>query len=501
MEQHQLDIYKTTGVPYAFFDKDLQGVTKIPVKHGLDEAERNRCTTTSMISPLQRENFSQFLTPFQTARLAASFFSDFPSKQHLRCLDLGTGTGILSVALYERYGQRMSVDAFEIDGFMADVCHQELLKCGIEHKIYLGDVLKQNFKSEFDLLIMNPPYKKMSSSDPRQHFLPVTSPNLYAAFVMKGVEALVENGELVAIIPRSWMNGLYFTKFRKWLFSLVSIDRMHIYGSRTEIFSDTDVLQETMIVKLTKQKQRKDITVSFSKGKDDPVQEFLYLKNELIESKNNFVVRVETAPILFSERLATLKQQGYCASTGKVVDFRNKKFLSQSNDGNCKKLIYSCNFPNGSFIHPVQTNKPQWIRVEDSKVRKQLIPKGSFVVVKRFTSKEEPRRIKAYYLQLSESQALENHLNFIHAGTPRMVLTMDSQEAKGLVLWLNSTLFEKWFRARSGNTQVNASDLNDAPVPDKNSLRYFGEKLTEKITQKEIDDICDHWIKTQGLLV
>ena len=76
-------------------------------------------------------------------------------------------------------------------------------------------------------------------------------------------------------------------------------------------------------------------------------------------------------------------------------------------------------------MHPVDGYKPQWIDCSSEKYAKQLIPAGSYVVVKRFSSKEEKRRVKAHVLDLDEPQALENHLNYIHAGTPRRTVPLE----------------------------------------------------------------------------
>ena len=281
----------------------------------------------------------------------------------------------------------------------------------------------------------------MASNDRRQRTLPVRSPNLYTAFIMIGVKALRPNGELVAIIPRSWMNGAYFTPFRHWLLQNVSLDAMHIYESRSEVFSDTNVLQETMLIKVSKKCQSKTIIISESIGKTDNIVYKQFKAEELIGTDEQKIIVVSPINNHTHHTTISLKSAGFCASTGKIVDFRNLDYICTDFEAGCRKLIYPCNFRGNIFTHPVENDKPQWIKAIDEKVTKQLIGKGSFVVVKRFSSKEETRRIKAYYLELSAPEALENHLNFIHAGTPRKVIPLDPTIAKGLTLWLNSTYF------------------------------------------------------------
>ena len=437
-----------------------------------------------------REGYAQYLTPYQTASLAVSMMSDDTGSSYLRCLDLGAGTGILSVALAERYNNRVFVDGVEVDPRLASIYDAELNRFGIAHKTINEDALSMSIEGIYDRVILNPPYKKMAADDPRQAHLPVRSPNLYSAFLMLAIEALKPGGQCVAIVPRSWMNGQYFQAFREWMLDNASIDALHVYDSRTEIFSDTDVLQETMLLAISKCGQKTSVRVSESRDKSGELTINSYLFSALVDEAGDKTVRVRPVESSMLGKLKMLKEEGLCASTGKVVDFRSRDVLSFEFKDGMRQLIYPCNFSDDGFKHPIKEGKAQWIDCSAEKQRKQLIGPGSFVVVKRFSSKEERRRVKAYPLRLSEAGALENHLNYIHAGTPRKTIPMTELEASGLSLWLGSTAIEEWFRSRSGSTQVNASDLNAMPVPSRPVLSLLGERWHQGFSQEEVDEQC-----------
>src|SRR5260370_18090441 len=70
-------------------------------------------------------------------------------------------------------------------------------------------------------------------------------PNIYAFFLAAAAQMLRPGGELVAITPRSFCNGLYFRGFRHWFFEKMALDHIHIFESRPETFPD--VLQESLI--------------------------------------------------------------------------------------------------------------------------------------------------------------------------------------------------------------------------------------------------------------
>lgn len=460
--------------------------------NALEQAAKVRIDTIRTTSDEKRNVLAQHLTPPETAKLAVSMFSSLdPDKQFINCLDLGAGTGMLSIALCDRYdGHIEQLDAIEMDAVLATVYDAEMTSVGIPHELILGDALVDTPRKKYDRVILNPPYKKMSAADERQDRLPCKAANLYSAFMSIGLSRLADDGELVAIVPRSWMNGNYFTPFRKYALGGFSLDALHIYGSRTEVFSDTKVLQETMLVRFSKRAQADYIKVSRSTGKRDEIEikEFMY--QGLIDPES-LVVRI--APESARGDLETISSVGLCPSTGKVVDFRNRNRISEARPdrGDVYKLLYSGNFCDGKLDHPKPIGKAQWYVADDQKSTRQLTNPGSYVVVKRFSSKEELRRVTAYPLFLDEPVALENHLNFIHAGTPHHVIPLASKElALGLSIWLNSTFVDEWFRDVSGSTQVNAKDIKAMPCPSVVTLEKIGGFWSADMTQSEIDEIC-----------
>ena len=458
----------------------------------LDNAAMRRIQTIETTTDEQRSALAQHLTPKETAQLAASMFSS--SSKPLSCLDLGAGTGMLSIALAERYESKIAhIECVEMDELLASICDEELKD--YPHRMIVGDALVDTPKAEYDRVILNPPYKKMASDDYRQALLPVHSANLYSAFLAIAISRLSENGECVAIIPRSWMNGDYFTLFRKWVLSQCSLDALHVYDSRTEVFKDTKVLQETMLVRFSKKPQVPVIEVGLSDGKSSQISKSVFAADELITGSDS-IIRIAPAKDVFSK---TVLSNGFCPSTGKVVDFRSRERIystkeeaveDSANPGDVYRLVYVGNLRAGSLEHPANIGKGQWYRADDKSSRQQLTQPGAYVVVKRFSSKEEARRVVAYPVELTEAVAFENHSNFIHAGTPRNVIPLPSFGlACGLALWLNSTYIDEWFRDVSGSTQVNARDIKAMPCPPITQLTALGNEWVPNMEQQRIDEM------------
>ena len=105
----------------------------------------------------------------------------------------------------------------------------------------------------------------------------------------------------------------------------------------------------------------------------------------------------------------------------------------------------------------------------------------NYLFVKRFTAKEERRRLQcAIYLTSQypeyEKISTQNKINFID--------TIDDSEMSeelvyGLYTILNSTLYDMYYRILNGSTQVNATEMNSIPIPARNELERLGRKLME----------------------
>jgi adenine-specific DNA-methyltransferase len=112
-----------------------------------------------------------------------------------------------------------------------------------------------------------------------------------------------------------------------------------------------------------------------------------------------------------------------------------------------------------------------------------------FVLIKRFSSKEERRRIVAAVWDPKKSQSnyvgFENHLNVIHSNN----LGLPKDLAVGLSYWLNSSLVDRYFRVFSGHTQVNATDLRSIKFPSLSILKQIGTGKALSLPDQDSIDI------------
>jgi adenine-specific DNA-methyltransferase len=138
-----------------------------------------------------------------------------------------------------------------------------------------------------------------------------------------------------------------------------------------------------------------------------------------------------------------------------------------------------------------KTRKPNAI-VSNEQTRELLVPAGIYVLVKRFTAKEERRRIVACIYDSHQIEAplvgFENHLNYFHVAGRGLPMAL----AKGLAAFLNSTVADVYFRQFNGHTQVNATDLRNLNYPAKAELESLGRRITEPaLSQVELDALVE----------
>lgn len=504
-----------------------------------DFADICRITANNKLDPKVKSSLGQFMTPSPICDFMASLFDRVEGD--IKLLDPGCGVGSLSAAFIQRVilnGKASSIDGnfFEIEEkmlpFLEDVIQSSANKAnnsGIptNYEIHKADfILSQSQEAEHSLFkktcpkfthaILNPPYKKISTEGEHRKALRlagIETVNLYSGFTALAIKLLEPGGEIVAIIPRSFCNGPYYQPFRELILKETSIRHIHIFESRDRAFSDDDVLQENIIIHCVKGVPQRKVVITSS-----PQADFEFDKNGKSMSATDMTTR--TVPIekivnpddsqsfihiaaneseqriidSLSCFVSTLEDLDIQISTGPVVDFRMKDDLRENPEDGAVPLLYPVHL-NGSVSWPKESKKPNAIMLTEKSMPWLWDNVGNFVITRRFSSKEEKRRIVASLYDSSlpfEKIGFENKLNVFHHNKHGL----DEAIAKGLFVYLNSTILDKYYRQFGGHTQVNAADLRSLHYPDLETLRRIGEKLESlDADQGEIDRIIFEEIK------
>jgi adenine-specific DNA-methyltransferase len=482
----------------------------------LSQAEQNRTEALRSLDAATQSTLGQFFTPVRAAVLIASI-PRLPETGQVRLLDPGAGSGMLSAALVarvltERPNLSVHVVAVECDPLAVPYLRKTLEACSLAGSGRVTfDVIEDDFIMaatgleadqrlvEHDLVVQNPPYAKLAASSAHRVAVRkagVDAPNLYAAFLALGAAGLKPGGQLVAITPRSFCNGPYFGAFRSYLLDHIALDRVHVFESRSTVFAETGVLQENVIFSGTRNGIQGSVNLSISNGhEDDAAQRTVAYRDVVHPDDPHRFVRIatnkndiETAEVMLALP-CTLKELDLEVSTGRVVDFRSRSALLTEPMPAAHPLIYPGNLRGGGFEWPRQSiRKAQWFAPIEAKDKDLLLPEGWYCVVKRFSAKEEKRRIVASAWSPHDAPgpvAFENHLNVFHVKGEGL----DEETARGLTVWMNSSLVDRFFRTFSGHTQVNATDLRSMRFPTRDALRRLGHGTGPVTSQADVDHL------------
>ena len=491
----------------------------------LSELDRLRVEASAAIATPKRSELGQYFTPPRLASFLATFFERFTPETRL--LDAGAGFGSLTAAAVAEAldraepPSRIHVVGFETDPGLLALLNQTLRMCSVESKRHgvrfsstcvPGDFVSSAVEMienrhprrrmrRFSHAILNPPYRKLKSNSTTRRLLQrvgIETSNLYSGFVALAVQLLEPGGELVAITPRSFCNGPYFRPFREYLLEHTGLQHLHVFESRTAPFADDNVLQENVVVHVTKGARQGRVIVSSSAGPKDQtplVHEVSFDQVVRRGDPQSFIHAVpdpsgQALAIAHSSLPCTLEDLGLSVSTGKVVDFRARRYLRQERGRRTQPLICPAHFSSGVVSWPKPGKKPN--ALADVPATAALwMPTGTYVLVKRFTSKEERRRIVAAIFDPeavpADKVGFENHLNVLHANGAGL----DRALAGGLASFLNSTFVDAVFRQWSGHTQVNATDLRSLRVPAAAALRRLGGEVGCGASQAAIDAAVD----------
>ncbi len=356
---------------------------------------------------------------------------------------------------------------------------------------------------KYDIVIGNPPYMKIGKDAPEARVMRDVcygAPNLYTLFTTMGVFNLAPGAEMVCIIPRSWTSGAYFRLFRKKLFATCTLQHIHLFIGRDRVFDREDVLQETMILKLRKGSATSDkVTITTSRSGRDfrHITRYEADFHRIVRGDDQFLYLVtnpdeERAVRRVSSCRQTLRDMGLQMKTGLTVDYRERDALRPTPSEGSITLIFPHHIRQGRVVFPMGREN-EYPHTTRSALRQK---NTNYLFVKRFTAKEEPRRLQCgVYLsrQFPDFKAIstENKINFI-AGRSDLPVPV----VYGLYVIFNSSLYDTYYRILNGSTQVNSSEINSIPVPNLSTIEAMGNTLIQSgdMSVSACNHILDHYV-------
>ena len=456
-----------------------------------------------------RRTLGQFFTGSVVSDYMASLVFK-PKSETIRILDAGAGTGILTAStalhclgmgcktvhavLYELDYEAVASLEQTLNIVQRKFCKQ---LATFTYEIFCEDFVlarpdREKTIHPFDVSVINPPYFKYSAKD-SPYAKAVADlyhgdPNIYASFLAIVMACMKAGGQMVTITPRSFTNGLYFKGFREYLLTESALSLIHIFKHRNKVFKNDDsaVLQENIICYFVKGSNANTITVRSSDCdvSINHADEKQYPVHSIVDYSNYLrLIRIPESACAASilQQAETLKTTfegaGYFISTGRVVEHRTRQYITDDTSAENTVPLYRS--------HNVTPLTATWIGNHKKDVSfklnkdhsKHTMKNANYVLLKRFSSKDEKRRLVASVhlanMYGCESIGFDNKINYVGVLGGKL----STIEAYGLATVFNSSFMDKYFRCISGNTQVNATEIRVMKFPSREQVKEIGERV------------------------
>lgn len=344
---------------------------------------------TQRLSKSEKKENGIFITPQTIIRKLFSEVDKFIDGLEIdieNVLEPSCGTCELIHYMDSNYSG-MKIDGVELNNtIFQEIKEIEFSQDNETHLIH-ADFLKYNQKSDYDMIIGNPPYivcEKESVPTQYQDFI-VGRPNLFGTFILHSLSLLKAGGVLAFIIPKSFLNSSYYSKIRDYIKSTCTILSI-IDFEKDGGFIDTQQSTFGLII-------HKFVSPSSS------------LCNYSFKFNDSFIFTENAAKLkILLEGSTTLRKLGLSVKTGTVVWNQHKEKLTD--DQSKTLLLYNSNISDNKITMKTFSNneKKQYINITGNTTPVIVVNRGN----------GNSGYVLSYaYVDLSHPFLIENHLNFI----------------------------------------------------------------------------------------
>ncbi|GEK05896.1 Eco57I restriction-modification methylase domain-containing protein [Schleiferilactobacillus harbinensis] len=441
-----------------------------------------------MIDNPIKKKLGQFVTPEKYARFMATEVLPYWDKEkpHVRIVDPGTGDGQLSLFfLQEAFNRGLLQAGRDVELYICDIDNdlltvaQDRLRKWIDvnhvensvtlkacHMDFILDYPIMKWKNFFDIVIINPPYRRLYQRNKhRKHMtmFGMESDNLYSEFLDVSRMYLRQQGCIISLTPRSFLNGTYFINFRKRFFSQMSISRIRLFTSR---YIFPGVLQEIIVMVSVKNMSIPLISVHQQESLENDSDQicFFVSQDDAVDKQDGSIRLIPSRAFIPRHAVPLGEIQDIEMHTGKVVQFRDLKpaeIIKKPRPGAIPFLLTE-HLTSGELVEwPKNSPKKGNYVVHDALPPSKLLFGSVFILVARFSATEQEHRIRAGILTNKKPDrpiAFDNKLNVIQIKNGNVDL------ARRLIKQLQSKQTDEIIRMLIGSTQVNLNDLRKIPI-------------------------------------
>ena len=392
---------------------------------------------TSKISKAEKKDNGIYFTPpscvYSNIQLLQPYMSSVSNVLEPSC-----GSGEYLSALHATYPS-LNITGIEYNATIYERISTHF--SGANMNMICADYLQYKPTTKYDLIIGNPPYYVMKKDDVSKEYHKYFDgrPNIFILFIIKSLQLLNEDGILSFILPKNFLNCLYYDKTRAYINSLFQI--LHIVYCTDDKYIETQ--QDTII--LIVKKPKKGLVIDNSP--------FILHINE------NYVFADQPNITRFKELYKdskTLSQLGFKVSVGNVVWNQCKDILTD--DATQTRLIYSSDIHNNTLIMKHYTNDEKKNYIKKTGITRPLI------VINRGYGVGE-YKFNYCLIDTDKDYLIENHLICIEytaatvvVETPREVLI---DKYNKIIMSLKDKRTQEFIDVYFGNNAINTTEMNN----------------------------------------
>lgn len=388
-------------------------------------------TLTRRIDKLEKKRNGIYFTPPNTVRKNIQYIEPF--MDHVRTvLEPSCGSCEYITALQERYA------TIRITGIEYNEIIYESIKSLATDTLQLihGDFLQYETNTKYDLIIGNPPYFVMKKNEVPESYYDYFEgrPNIFILFIIKALRLLNKNGILSFVLPRNFLNCLYYDKTRRYI-----LERFHIVSIMECDDDYMETKQETIILIL----QNKSPELEREYVYAIPIGRFM------IFGIPGHLREIQT----LLQNTSTLESLGFEVNVGSIVWNMCKKELTD--DSSHTLLVYSSDIKGNRLEIQQYRNdaKKNYIKRKGSREPLLIINRGYGVGEYKFT-----------YCLLNEQEeesiecAIENHLICIrYKGTIKRETLIEMY--RKIIMSFECAKTKRFIQLYFGNNAINTTEL------------------------------------------
>jgi len=295
------------------------------------------------------------------------------------------------------------------------------------------DYLTYNSTTKYDLIIGNPPFFVMKKSSVDQKYHPYFDgrPNIFILFIIKSLTLLNKDGILSFVLPKNFLNCLYYEKTRAYIYENYRI--LDIIECNDKYL---DTQQDTIILIIQNTCDEYDINSNYT----------INVHNYTIFGLPNHIDEINK---LYKDS-KSLFELGFKVKVGSIVWNDCKDILV--NDKSKTRLIYSSDIVNNNVVLKTYKNKDK-----KNYINKDGITNPTLVINRGYGIGEY--KFEYCILTGEYEYLIENHLIYINYNGD-IDNTSLLHKYHTIIKSLNNDKTKKFISYYFGNSAINTTEMN-----------------------------------------